>query len=156
MKIRLVCVGKLKEKYFVDAVKEYEKRLSRFCTFEIVETEECYRGTHPSESDVERIKTTEGARIAEKLRGNAVLFDRRGKEISSEELAEFLKETFQTTSELTFVIGGSYGVGDNVSERCKTKISFGKITYPHQLMRVIACEQIYRAFMINANAEYHK
>ena len=156
MKIRLVCVGKLKEKYFAEAVKEYEKRLSRFCTFEIVETEECYRGARPSGRDIERIKTEEGEKIAEKLRGVAVLFDRKGEEVSSEGFAGFLKNSFRNASELTFVIGGSYGAGNNVSERCKTKISFGKVTYPHALMRVIACEQIYRAFMINANAEYHK
>lgn len=154
--INLICVGNIKEKYFTDAIKEYEKRLSSFCKFNIIELKEVnYAKLNASE--IEKIKQLEGKEIINNLKKYNILLSLKGKEISSIELAEFItKKQVDGLSELTFIIGGSYGVSKDVEDKVQEKISFSKLTFPHQLMRVIFLEQIYRAFTIINNKGYHK
>ncbi len=154
--INLICVGNIKEKYFTDAIKEYEKRLSSFCKFNIIELKEVnYAKVNASE--IEKIKQLEGKEIINNLKKYNILLSLKGKELSSIELAEFItKKQVDGLSELTFIIGGSYGVSKDVEEKVQEKISFSKLTFPHQLMRVIFLEQIYRAFTIINNKGYHK
>lgn len=156
MTINLICVGTIKEKYFTDAINEYKKRLSAFCKFNIIELKEI-NYNKVTNSEIEKIKELEGKEIISNLKKNNVLLSLKGKEYSSEELASFISNK-QTNgiSELTFVIGGSYGVSEEVEKEIKEKISFSKLTFPHQLMRVIFLEQIYRAFTILNNKSYHK
>lgn len=154
--INLICVGNIKEKYFTDAIKEYEKRLSSFCKFNIIELKEVnYAKVNASE--IEKIKQLEGKEIINNLKKYNILLSLKGKELSSIELAEFItKKQVDGLSELTFIIGGSYGVSKDVEDKVQEKISFSKLTFPHQLMRVIFLEQIYRAFTIINNKGYHK
>ena len=156
MTINLICVGNIKESFFRDALKEYSKRLQAFCNFNVIELKE-FNFASPTNSEIEKIKTEEGKLIISKLKKNNVLLSINAKEYSSEELAEFIKnKQVNGISELNFVIGGSYGVSREVEEKCEYKISFSKLTFPHQLMRVIFSEQIYRAFTILNNKGYHK
>lgn len=154
--INLICVGNIKEKYFTDAIKEYEKRLSSFCKFNIIELKEVnYAKVNASE--IEKIKQLEGKEIINNLKKYNILLSLKGKELSSIELAEFItKKQVDGLSELTFIIGGSYGVSKDVEDKVQEKISFSKLTFPHQLIRVIFLEQIYRAFTIINNKGYHK
>lgn len=156
IKIRIVAVGKIKEKYFADAVNEYAKRMARFCDFSIVEVkEENYEKVSPG--TISKILSVEGERIEKAVKGSVVCLAIEGKKMSSEGLASFLKEKIDRgEGEITFVIGGSYGVDERVKKMCKDKISFSDMTFPHTLARTMLCEQIYRAFSINANTEYHK
>ena len=149
--VKLVCVGNLKESFWKDAVGEYSKRLSKFCKLKIVELTEKNKF-----SDIERIKEEEGKEILANLEGKPFLLDIGGKLLSSEDFAKEIETSALSNSTLTFVIGGSYGVSKAVKDAIKDKISFGKITYPHNLARVILVEQIYRAFMINSGSSYHK
>lgn len=154
--INILCVGTIKEKYFVDAIKEYEKRLSCFCKFNIIELKEI-NFSKVTDSEIEKIKMLEGKEIISNLKKFNVLLSLKGKELSSEELAEFIsKKQIEGISEITFIIGGSYGVSNEVENKVQAKISFSKLTFPHQLMRVILSEQIYRAFTILNNKGYHK
>ena len=157
MKIKILCVGKIKEKYFTDAIDEYTKRLGRFCKVEIVETAEyTSHKTDLSFAEIEKIKQNEGKELLAKIEGYGICLDIGGKQLASEELASKIDEIKNVSSTITFIIGGSFGMADAVKNACKMKISFGKCTYPHQLMRVILCEQVYRAFMINSGSAYHK
>ena len=157
MKIKILCVGKIKEKYFTDAIEEYTKRLGRFCKVEIVETAEfTSHKTDLSAAEIEKIKQNEGKELLAKIEGYGICLDIGGKQLASEELASKIDEIKNVSSTITFIIGGSFGMADAVKNACKMKISFGKCTYPHQLMRVILCEQVYRAFMINSGSAYHK
>lgn len=148
-KIRLLAVGSLKEKFWKDAVSEYAKRLSRFCDFEIVEVPEA-----SALDGLQKIEK-ESLLIESKCKGKIVLFDREGKDCSSEGLAAMLKE-FETEPVITFVIGGSNGVSEALKTKATKKLRFGSATFPHQLFRVLATEQIYRAFTILAGLPYHK
>ena len=143
-KINIVCVGKLKEKFFADAVAEYLKRLSRFAQVTVRELPE------------KRTLAEEGELILKELRGYVFVLAVEGGEMASETLAARIKQRCDAGRELTFVIGSSCGLCDKVKEKADCLLSFSRMTFPHQLMRVILCEQIYRAFMINAGAEYHK
>lgn len=154
--IRIVCVGKLKEKYLKDGINEYAKRLSRFCKFEIVEVNEelC---TDLSAKNIQNVKTLEGERIIAKLKGYCIALDLQGNNLTSEQISSkisFLKQI--GTSAISFVIGGSYGLSKQVLDRCDYALCFGAITYPHQLIRLVLSEQIYRAFMIEEGSPYHK
>lgn len=149
--INLVCVGNLKEKYWVDACAEYSKRLSRFCKLNIIEVPEENKFT-----EIDKILAREGECILKKISGQPILFAIEGQALSSENFAAFLERKKLECGELTFIIGGSYGVSDEVKKIAKEKISFGKITLPHNLARVVCLEQIYRAFMISAGSSYHK
>ena len=143
-KINIVCVGKIKEKFYSDAVGEYLKRLSRFAKVEVREIPEC------------RSLEDEAALILKAAKGRTVALCIEGKKYSSEGLAEYIKELTDTGNECTFIIGSSCGLADEVKRRADLKLSFSDMTFPHQLMRVILLEQIYRAFMINGGGEYHK
>ena len=149
--INLVCVGNLKEKFWQDASSEYQKRLSKFCKLNVIELQE-----QNKYEDIDKIKQIEGEDICTKLSGKCYLLDIGGKQFSSEELASEIQVSSLDNSTLTFVIGGSYGVSEKVRGTVKNKISFGKATYPHNLARIILLEQIYRSFMINSGAKYHK
>lgn len=153
MNINIVCIGKIKESFYRDAICEYAKRLTRFCKFNIIELQE----SRPNGNDINKVQINEGRSIIPKLKGYIIVLDLGGKMLSSTELANKI-DSLQSggVSEITFVIGGSYGLSEEVKCKADLTLCFGKMTYPHQLMRVILTEQIYRAFMINSNSEYHK
>lgn len=159
MNIRIICTGKLKEKYWQDASNEYIKRLKPFCNIEIVELKEYKITKNPSPKDEEIVKIKEGEAILSKIKdGDYVIsLEILGKQISSEMMAEkLIGITNQGYSDFDFVIGGSLGLSDEVSKRANFKLSFSLMTFPHQMMRIILLEQIYRSFMINKGTSYHK
>lgn len=159
MKIELVCVGKLKEKYLVQAIDEYSKRLSRYCKLNIIELADEKTPDNASEKEELMIKDKEGEKILSKISDSAyvVALDLGGKMISSEELAAFMAGCgVRGNSHIVFVIGGSLGLSDAVKARANYKLCFSKMTFPHQLFRVMLLEQVYRGFRINNNEPYHK
>lgn len=156
MKFNIVTVGKIKENYFRDAVAEYAKRIGRFATLQIVEVEECAFCGIPNGAQVQKIIAAEGKSILQKAEGCVVAMDIGGTPIDSVGLAEFIDKASLTHSTITFVVGGSHGLSDEVKRRADCKLSFGKITLPHQLFRVVLCEQLYRACTIKNNVPYHK
>ncbi len=158
MKITIIGVGKIKEKYFTDAIKEYSKRLSRFCQIEIIEVNDEKIPENASQKEMEKIKEKEGKGILSKIKDGAyvVTLCIEGKEHSSEELAKRIEAISMQNSHIVFVIGGSLGLSDEVKNASALRLSFGKMTLPHQLMRVVLLEQVYRAFKINNNESYHK
>lgn len=143
-KINIVCVGKIKEKFYRDAVEEYLKRLSRFARVEVKELPE---GRNPD---------GEAESILKAIKGKTVALCIEGEKYSSENLARLVKGFTDRGEESTFVIGSSCGLADEVKRSADLRLSFSDMTFPHQLMRVILCEQLYRAFMINGGGEYHK
>ena len=154
--VNVLCVGRIKEKYLKDGIAEYAKRLSRFCRFTITEVEEEPLSSE-SESDLERVKTREGQRLLKCADGHVIARCIEGKNLSSTEIAQYITSLPpKGVSRITFIIGGSYGLSEDVVRRADMRLSFGKNTYPHQLMRLILCEQIYRAFMIAGGGTYHK
>ena len=159
MKITVVCAGKLKEKFFADGVEEYKKRLGRYAKIEIAEVADEKAPENLSRAEEEQVKVKEGEKILKKIPDDAfvVALCIDGKMLSSEELADFFeKKTVSGISSIAFVIGGSLGLSKAVIERADYKLSFSKMTFPHQLMRMILMEQIYRAFRIIKNEPYHK
>lgn len=158
-KIKIVCVGKIKEKFYTMAVDEYVKRLSRYCKLEIVELPD--EKTPDNASDVvnDMIKKTEADKILKNIKDDAyvITLEILGKMLDSVELSQKLDNLAITgAGEIVFVIGGSLGLHESVSKRSNFKLSFSKMTFPHQLMRVILLEQIYRAYRISSNEPYHK
>ena len=159
MNIKIIAVGKLKEKYLKDGIAEYAKRLSKFCKFEIIEVADEKAPEKLSQAQMEVVKQKEGERILAKIKPKEYVYALaiEGLQRSSTEFASELKQlTTYGKSDLTFIIGGSLGLSQTVLTRSDTKISFGKLTLPHQLMRLVLSEQIYRAYMINNNTPYHK
>lgn len=159
MKITLVVVGKIKEKYFVDAIAEYTKRLSKYCKLEILQVDDEKTPDKASEALESQIKEKEGERILAKIPDGAyvIALAIEGKMLDSEELAEKINRLGVTgTSQIVFIIGGSLGLSGSVLNRADYKLSFSKMTFPHQLMRVILLEQIYRSYRIISGAPYHK
>lgn len=156
MKFKIVAVGKIKENYLKQAIAEYVKRISRFASCEIVEVDECAFNGTPGVAQMNKIVGAEGQGLLQKAEGMLIALDIGGKQFSSEELARFVERAEQTHSIVTFLIGGSYGLSDEVKSRADVRLSFGKITLPHQLCRVVLCEQIYRACTIRHNVPYHK
>lgn len=159
MNIKIVCVGKLKEKYFKDGIAEYMKRLSRYAKVKIVEVPDEKAPEKLSEAEMEKVKEIEGKRILAKIKDKEYVFVLaiKGKQRTSEEFAKEIKDlTTYGHSDITFVIGGSLGTSPAVNKRANNLFSFGKLTMPHQLMRLVLIEQIYRAFMINIGSPYHK
>ncbi|MCD5550579.1 23S rRNA (pseudouridine(1915)-N(3))-methyltransferase RlmH [Lactobacillus delbrueckii] len=156
MNIKIVCVGKLKEKYFKDGIAEYQKRLSRFAKVEIVQVPDEKAPESLSPAQMEEVKKREGEQILSKIKDKEYVYVLaiKGKERASEEFAKDLGTYGH--SDITFVIGGSLGTSDAVNKRANDLFSFGKLTMPHQLMRLVLIEQIYRAFMINSGSPYHK
>lgn len=159
MNIEIICIGKLKEKYLVDAVNEYLKRMSSYANLKIIELKESLLPNNASSKDEENVKVEEGKSILKNIKDSTyvITLEILGKELSSTELASKIEElSINGKSDIAFVIGGSLGLSKEVSDRANFKLSFSKMTFPHQLMRVILLEQIYRAFKINRNEAYHK
>lgn len=163
MKINIICIGNIKEKFYTDACNEYLKRLSKYIQVNVIELkEEKLRDDNKAEE--ERVKTAESEKLIETINkyknSYNILLDVKGKQIDSIELSELIKDkkdsALTNIEDLNFIIGGSLGYQDTLRDRCEYKLSFSKMTYPHQLMRVILLEQIYRSFKIINNEAYHK
>lgn len=159
MNIDILCVGRLKEKYLKDAVAEYSKRLSRYCNLNIIETPDEKVSEDQGEAMDEKTRTAEGGRLLKHIRDDAyiITLEIEGKNLSSTELASMIYETgLKGISRIQFIIGGSIGLSDEIIKRADMHLSFSRMTFPHQLMRVVLLEQIYRSFKINSNEPYHK
>ncbi|MFL2018762.1 MAG: 23S rRNA (pseudouridine(1915)-N(3))-methyltransferase RlmH [Weissella hellenica] len=159
MNIKIIGVGKLKEKYLKDGIAEYTKRLHKFAKVSIIEVPDEKAPEQLSKAQMDQVMGKEGERILSKIKDKEYVFALaiKGSERSSEELAAEIEHlTVQGKSDLTFIIGGSLGLAPEVLKRANTQISFGRFTLPHQLMRLVLTEQIYRGFMINAHTPYHK
>lgn len=159
MKITILCVGKIKEKFYREAIDEYSKRLSKYCKFEIIEVEDEQTPDKASESVCRMIKEKEGKRLLSKIKDDAYVctLEIEGKNLSSMELADWMEKTcVRGKNHICFIIGGSLGLHEDVIKRSDFSLSFSKMTFPHQLMRVILTEQIYRGFRIINNEPYHK
>lgn len=159
MNIKVIAVGKLKERYWQDAVKEYSKRLGRFCRLTITEIKESQLAANPSAADEEAVKTAEGRDILDRLKPSdyVITLEIDGSSMTSPQLASRIESlTVSGKSSIAFIIGGSLGLSREVSARADMKLSFSAMTFPHQMARVILLEQIYRAFKIIHNETYHK
>ena len=159
MKITCVVVGKIKEKYFTDAIKEYSKRLSRYCKREIVELADEKTPDGASEAEEQAIREKEGERILKTLKDDAyvIALAIEGKMLDSVELSKKIESLgISGTSHIAFVIGGSLGLAPAVMKRADYALSFSRMTFPHQLMRVVLLEQLYRSYRIMKNEPYHK
>ena len=148
--MKIICVGKIKEKFFVSAIEEYSKRISKYTKLDIIEISD--------EADITVALKKEGEKILSKIKDNdyVVTLEIEGNSLDSVEFAKKIDNNFNSNKNLTFVIGGSYGLDDLVKQRSDYKMSFSKLTFPHQMFRVMLLEQIYRAFKINHNENYHK
>ncbi len=159
MQIQIAAVGKIKEHYLKDAIEEYSKRLSRYCSLEITEVSDEKAAENLSPAEEEAVREREGERLLKQIRDDAyvITLDLQGKQLSSEQLAAQMEDlVLRGESRITFVIGGSLGLGKNVKKRSDYALSFSKMTFPHQLMRVILLEQVYRSFKIRKGEPYHK
>ena len=159
MKVTILCVGKIKEKFYRDAIAEFEKRLSRYCKFEILEVQDEQTPDGASSALQTQIKDREGVRILSKLKEDAFVctLEIQGEKMNSEEFASFMERAaVQGKSQIFFVIGGSLGLSQEVCKKSNKAVSFSDMTFPHQLMRLILCEQIYRGFRILNHEPYHK
>lgn len=159
MKITLVTVGKIKEKFFTDAIEEYKKRLSRYCRLEILQVADEKTPDKASEAEERQIKEREGERILAQIRDGAfvIALAIEGQMLSSEQLAAKIEKLgIGGQSQIVFVIGGSLGLSEAVMRRADYALSFSPMTFPHQLMRVILLEQIYRSYRIISGEPYHK
>jgi 23S rRNA (pseudouridine1915-N3)-methyltransferase len=155
--IQVVCVGNLKEDYFVKATKEYEKRLGAFVKLNIVEVKESPLPQNASVEQIKKAKQEEAALLSQKAKGFTICLEIGGKTFTSEAFSKKINElAVSGTSDITFFIGGSNGLDDNFSKSANLQLSFSEFTFPHQLMRVILLEQIYRAICIINNKTYHK
>jgi len=150
--IKIICLGKIKEKFLVNGIEEYKKRISKFQNIEI------YELLDEGMNDKKVALKKEKEKILKILnpKDYIITLEIEGREISSEEFAKKINDTFINNSNITFIIGGSYGLDDEIKALSNFKLSFSKMTFPHQLFRLILLEQIYRAFKINNNEEYHK
>lgn len=159
VKIRLICVGQLKEKFWQAAFNEYKKRLGAFCSFELVEVDECKIKNDPSSAEISQCLEREGEKILSKISGKSYVIALciEGDGLSSTQFAKHLENIFTNqTSEIVFIIGSSFGLSQNIKARADFLLSMSSMTFPHQLARVMLCEQIYRAFGIMSGSKYHK
>ena len=159
MRITVICVGKIKEKFYTDALAEYRKRLSKYCKLEIVELADEKTKENASAHEIELVKAKEGERILSAIKEDmyVIALAIEGKMLDSVELSEKIEKLgLSGSSHVAFAIGGSLGLDSRVLNRADMKLSFSKMTFPHQLMRVILLEQIYRAYRIMTGAPYHK
>lgn len=149
--IRIICVGKIKESFIKEAINEYKKRISKYTNIEIIELDDY-------NYDVKKTLLTEYNSIVKVMNKSDynILLDVNGNELDSMSFAKKINDTLNVNSNITFIIGGSYGVLDELRDKVNYRLSFSKMTFPHQLFRVILLEQIYRAYKINNNEEYHK
>lgn len=157
--VNIICVGKLKEKYLISAVEEYSKRLQRYCKFTLTELKDEPTPDNPSDRERNIVLEKEGRRILDKIpsSANVTALCIEGKQVSSEAFADsFSALALSGVSQRVFIIGGSMGLSDEVKKRADIKLSFSPMTFPHQLMRVMLCEQIYRAYTIINGEKYHK
>ncbi len=150
--IKIICVGKIKEKYLSDAIEEYKKRLSKYTKLEIIEVSDI------DNPNIDIVLNKEKELIERHIdsKDYVITLEIEGNMLSSIELANKIDNIFNTNSNITFIIGGSYGLHQNIKNRSNYKLSFSKLTFPHQLFRVNLLEQIYRSFKINNNEKYHK
>lgn len=150
--IKIICVGKIKEKYLTDAIEEYKKRISKFTKLEIIECKDYSIGS------INEVLTLEKDEINKYISNKdyIITLEIEANEISSVELAKKIDNIYLTYPNITFIIGGSYGLHDEIKSKAMYKLSFSKLTFPHQLFRVLLLEQIYRAYKINNNESYHK
>lgn len=158
LNVNMICVGTIKEKFFTDALNEYKKRLQRYCKFNIVELAEEKITDQETQAQIDKTLSKEGERILSKIGKSdyVIAMCIEGKQHSSEELSQKLSEISMLSGTVDFVIGGSWGLSQEVKSRADFRLSVSKMTFPHQLFRVMLSEQIYRAFTITANAKYHK
>lgn len=158
LRINIICVGKFKEKYWEAASAEYMKRLGAYCNVSVTEVKEEKLPAHASRADEVNVMEKKGKSILEKTGAGdyVIALDIGGREMSSEAFAAKLAEVSFAASTIDFIIGGSLGLSDEVKRRADLRMSFGPITLPHQLARIVLLEQIYRAFRINAGEKYHK
>lgn len=156
--VRFITLGTLKEQYLRDAAAEYEKRLGAFCRFENIQLKEERLGDSPSENEIKNALERESVKILEQIppRAYCIAMCVEGKQLSSEELSQRLELAANETSEICFIIGSSFGLSDKVKQRADMRLSVSKLTFPHQLMRVILLESVYRAFNIQKGTKYHK
>lgn len=154
--INVVCVGQIKEKFFSDAMGEYVKRIGRYAKINITEVGEFRLPANFSDSDIKNVIMQEGKKILPNLKGFVIVCDVLGERLDSVAFAKKLKDTEQNFSDITFVVGGSYGISAEVKKKANLTLSFSDFTLPHQLFRVVLTEQIYRALTINNNVTYHK
>jgi len=150
--IKIICVGKIKEKFLKDAIDEYKKRLSKYTDLEIIEVQD--EGL--VDSKIALKKESEKILKHINLKDYIITLEIEGKELTSPELANKLNSIYDINSNITFIIGGSYGLSDEIKNLSTFKLSFSRLTFPHQLFRVLLLEQIYRSFKINNNESYHK
>ncbi len=158
IKITLIALGKLKEKYLKDAVDEYKKRLSRYCNLEIVEIEPVKLPEKPSDNEIVGALEREASEIQKRIPKGSAVFALciEGKELSSTELADKIENLSNMGKGIALIIGSSYGLSPKVKSESDLRLSVSKMTFPHQLFRVMLLEQIYRAFKINEGSAYHK
>ncbi len=159
LNITLLCVGKLKERYWREACEEYEKRLGAFCKFRLVEVAEERLPDNPSAAQITATVEVEGERLLSHIPKDSAVIALciEGKEMDSPALAEYIERlTVDGTSHITLLIGGSWGLSGAVKQRARLRFSMSPLTFPHQLARVMLLEQLYRAFQINKNTKYHK
>lgn len=159
MKIRIVSVGRIKEKFMQEGIKEYSKRLSRYCSLEIIEVEDEKAPENLSNKEMDQVKEKEGEKILSKIPANSYIIslEIKGKSLTSEEFSEKIESLMiEGINDITFIIGGSLGLSKEVLQKSNLKLSFSKMTFPHQLIRVILLEQIYRGFRIMKGEPYHK
>lgn len=159
LSVAVLCVGKLKERYWRESIGEYAKRLTPFCKFSVIEIEESRVPEKASNLQIASALTQEGKRILAKIPQSALVAGLciEGKALSSEQLSETIAQAaVGGKSSIVFIIGGSWGLSDEVKTACDLKLSMSKMTFPHQLARVMLCEQIYRAFQIAEGSKYHK
>ena len=158
MKIKIYCIGKIKEQYLKDGINEYIKRILPYSSVEIIEVADSKVKDNPNKSDIEKAKNEEGDRVLKLVKNDYLIgLDLNKKEPTSEEFTEFLHDKLvEGGSNVSFVIGGSYGLSDALKQRCNNSISLSKLTFLHQMTRLILLEQIYRAFKILNNETYHK
>ena len=159
MNITVICIGKLKERYWVDAIAEYSKRMSKYCNLDIIELKETRLPDKASKALEEAVKESEGKAILKQIKNDmyVITLEILGKNISSEDLASKIEElSLQGKSNIAFIIGRSLGLSQEVSQRSDFKLSFSKMTFPHQMMRVVLLEQVYRSFKIIKKETYHK
>ncbi len=155
LKINLIVIGDIKEQYLKDAILEYSKRISRFAELNIIEIKETIVRSN-SDKDIELALKKDAGNISKHIKGYPICLDILGNQITSEQFAHKIENLALTNSELSFIIGASNGLDHELKSICKERLSFSKMTFPHQLMRVIFLEQLYRAFTIINHISYHK
>lgn len=156
--INILCVGKIKENYLKEAINEYSKRLSKYCNLNIIEVSDEKVPDKLSDTIIESIKDKEAQKMLSYIKKDtySISLDLKGKQLTSEEFSKKIEEISNITSSITFIIGGTLGIGEELINASKEKICFSKMTFPHQLIRVFLLEQIFRAFKISNNETYHR